>query len=95
MPAHAAVGGLAFYTGNLFPEWRNNAFVTEYGANSGDPAIGRQVERIELSQAGAVWHATRHGFSAGLDRPLDVTIGPDGAIYVADFGAGVIYKFSK
>jgi putative membrane-bound dehydrogenase-like protein len=95
LPEHAAVGGLAFYTGNLFPEWRNNAFVTEYGANSGDPGIGRKVERIELSQTGGVWHGARHDFSAGLDRPLDVTVGPDGAIYLADFGAGIIYKYSK
>jgi putative membrane-bound dehydrogenase-like protein len=95
LPAHSAVGGLAFYTGTLFPDWRNNAFVTYYGANSGDPGIGRKVERIELSQTGGVRHGTRHDFSAGLDRPLDVTIGPDGAIYVADFGAGIIYRYGK
>ena len=95
LPAHAAVGGLAFNTGDLFPEWRKNAFITDYGANSGDPGIGRKVDRIELSQAGGIWHGTRYDFSAGLDRPLDVTVGPDGAIYVADFGAGSIYRFSK
>jgi glucose/arabinose dehydrogenase len=34
-------------------------------------------------------------FAAGFDRPLDVTTGPDGALYVADFGAGVIVRFGK
>ncbi len=60
LPAHGAAGGLAFYTGDLFPQWRNNAFVAFYGANSGDPSIGRKVERIELSQTGGAWHGILH-----------------------------------
>jgi glucose/arabinose dehydrogenase len=95
LPAHAAAGGLAFYTGDLFPEWRNNAFIAFYGANSGDPGIGRNVERIELSQTGGVWQGTQHVFATGFDRPLAVTTGPEGGLYVADFGAGIIYRFSK
>ncbi len=96
LPAHAAAGGLAFYSGSLFPEWRNNAFVAFYGANSGDPSIGRNVERIELTQDSAgAWHGTQHEFASGFDRPLAVTTGPDGGLYVADFGTGIIYRFSK
>jgi putative membrane-bound dehydrogenase-like protein len=95
LPEHAAAGGLVFYAGQMFPEWQGDAFVTYYGANSGDPSIGRRVERIVLSQTGGAWQGTRQDFSDGLDRPLDVTVGPDGAIYVADFGAGTIYRYSK
>ena len=96
LPAHAAAGGLAFYSGNIFPEWQNNAFVAFYGANSGDPSIGRNVERIELTQDSAgAWHGTQHVFASGFDRPLAVTAGPDGGLYVADFGTGIIYRFSK
>ena len=95
LPDHGAAAGLVFYTSQLFPEWRNNAFVAFYGANSGDPGIGRKVERIELTQTGGAWHGTLHEFAAGFDRPLDVTTGPDGALYVADFGAGIIYRFGK
>jgi glucose/arabinose dehydrogenase len=54
LPAHGAAAGLTFYTGNLFPEWRNNAFLAFHGANSGDPGLGRKVERIELTQTGGV-----------------------------------------
>jgi glucose/arabinose dehydrogenase len=95
LPEHAAAGGLVFYTGALFPEWRGHAFVTLYGALSGDPAIGRQVVRFELEQSVARWRGTVHPFAAGLDRPLDITVGPDGALYVADFAAGVIYRFGR
>ena len=92
LAAHAAVGGLVFYTGDLFPQWRNQAFVTLYGSNSGDPGIGRQVQRIELSENNGAWTGAVHDFAAGFDRPLDITVGPDGALYVADFGAGLIYR---
>ena len=95
LEAHGAAGGVAFYTGALFPEWRNNAFVTLYGSNSGDPTIGRKVARIELTQTSGGWRGSVHDFAAGLNRPLDVTVGPDGALYVADFGAGAIYRFGR
>ncbi len=95
LPEHSAAAGMAFYTGSMFSEWQNNAFVALYGANSGDPNIGRRVVRISLSRAGGSWSGEVDDFATGLDRPLDVTGGPDGAIYVADFAAGIIYRFSR
>ncbi len=92
----SSVDGLTFYTGGLFPQWRNNAFVALYGALSGDPDIGRQVQRVELTQtANGLWTATVFDFASGFDRPLDITTGPDGALYVADFGAGVVYRLGQ
>ncbi len=95
LPAHGAAGGLLFYTGDVFPEWQGQAFITMYGANSGDPLIGRSVLRVTLTQSGDTWTGVVSDFATGFNRPLDVTEGPDGAIYVADFGAGVIYRFAK
>lgn len=94
LPAHAAAGGLAFYTGALFPQWQNQAFITLYGANSGDPTIGRSLLRLELTETSGAWSATVHPFAGGFDRPLDVAVGPEGALYLADFGAGLIYRLA-
>jgi putative membrane-bound dehydrogenase-like protein len=91
----AAVTGLTFYTGDLFPQWRNHAFVCLYGSNSGDPNIGRKVQRIELSQTVTGWTGVVSDFASGFDRPLDVTTGPDGALYIVDFGTGIVYQLGK
>jgi glucose/arabinose dehydrogenase len=95
LPEHSAAGGLFFYTGSMFPEWHNHLFVALYGANSGDPDIGRRVVRIELERADDGWTGTVHEFAGGFNRPLAVAGGPDGAIYVADFAAGIIYRLSR
>jgi glucose/arabinose dehydrogenase len=95
LPAHAAAGGLVIYAGELFPEWQGQAFVTLYGALSGDPDIGRSVVRVALAGSGGAWQGTVFEFATGFDRPLDITTGPDGALYVADFGAGLIYRLSR
>ena len=92
----SSVDGLTFYTGDLFPEWRNNAFVALYGALSGDPDIGRKVQRVELTLAAdGIWRGAVFDFASGFDRPLDVTTGLDGALYVADFGGGIVYRLGK
>lgn len=62
--------GMVFYTGNLFPEWRNTALIGGLSANavvrvSVDGDAPREVERIPLGA-----------------RVRDVAQGPDGAIYV-------------
>jgi glucose/arabinose dehydrogenase len=33
-------------------------------------------------------------FATGFAAPLDVTTGPDGAIYVADYATGIIFRIS-
>jgi putative membrane-bound dehydrogenase-like protein len=95
LPEHSSADGLAFYTGSLFPsQYKNVLFIALWGANSGDPAIGKKVVAVVLTRSGAGWQGTVYDFAWGFMNPLDVTVGPDGALYVADFGTGRIYKIS-
>ena len=92
---HASADGMMFYSGSMFPQWRGNLFVALYGANSGDPAIGKQIVRVELSRgADGGWTGEVRPWASSFVNPLDVAEGPDGAIYVADFGAGKVYRFA-
>lgn len=85
--AHAgtntACSGLGVYRGGLMPELRNNVFVP-------DPT-GQLVTRYRVEPNGASLKATRVGerteFFRSADewcRPVNLTTGPDGAIYVCD-----------
>jgi glucose/arabinose dehydrogenase len=67
-----AVSSIAFYTGNLFPQWRNSLFVTSLQQQeflrltiTNDKVTGQEL----LFR----WHG----------RLRDVVNGPDGAIYIA------------
>lgn len=95
LPEHSSADGLAFYTGRLFPpQYQNVLFIALWGANSGDPAIGKKVVAVALTNPGAGWQGTLYDFAWGFANPLDVTVGPDGALYVADFGTGRVYRIS-
>lgn len=85
--AHAgtntACSGLGVYRGTLMPELRNDVFVP-------DPT-GQLITRYRIAPNGASLKATRVGerteFFRSNDewcRPVNITTGPDGAIYVCD-----------
>ena len=85
--AHAgtntAACGLGVYRGDLMPELKNNIFVC-------DPT-GQLVTRYKVEPNGASLKATRVGkntefFRSGDEwcRPVNVTTGPDGALYICD-----------
>jgi glucose/arabinose dehydrogenase len=75
-----APSGMTFYTGDLFPDWRGDAFVGslkfDYIARlSGNPL--REVEQITLPET---------------LRVRDVRTGPDGAIWFLSEGQGALYR---
>lgn len=63
--------GMAFYTGDQFPQWRNHLFVTSLAA--------QKLIRLELKDGKVVDQET---IFKGLGRLRDVATGPDGLIYV-------------
>jgi len=67
-----SASGLAFYTGNLFPQWRGSALV---GA-----LRGTQVDRLALS--GDKVANEEPVFFDPKSRVRDVRTGPEGAVYV-------------
>ena len=77
-----AISGIAFYTGENFPkEYRGNIF-------TGNVMTSR-VNRNSLEYHGSTIEAKEQpDFLVTSDpwfRPVDVQVGPDGALYIADF----------
>lgn len=80
-----APSGMAFYTGDSFPQWKGNLFVGGLGAEA--------LVRLELDGA-KVTHEERLLKELGM-RIRDVAQGPDGALYiVTDASDGQILRIS-
>lgn len=67
-----APSAIAFYTGDRFPRWKNNLFVTSL--------VGRHLRRLEVDGDRIV---SQEVLFAEMGRVRDVVTGPDGLIYVA------------
>ncbi|WP_031499378.1 PQQ-dependent sugar dehydrogenase [Bryobacter aggregatus] len=78
-----APGGMTFYTGSLFPAWKNSLFIGGMGSThiarltlDGDRVVGEERLIADLKE-----------------RIRDVAQGPDGALYlVTDSGKGKLMK---
>jgi putative membrane-bound dehydrogenase-like protein len=90
---HTSSDGLAYYDGDAFPaEYRGSFFVAQFGANSGDPNIGKRVVTVKVMETPQKPKGDVTDFALGLDNPLDVTVDRDGSLLVADFGSGKLYR---
>ena len=82
-----ALSGLVYYTDNQFPEEYQNSFY------SGDVVTCR-ISRSTMAFTGSTPKANRKAdFLVSKDpwfRPVDIKIGPDGAMYIADFYNSII-----
>ena len=91
MEQRSSANGLVFYTGSMFPaEYTNDLFIAQWGSHLRD--TGRKIVRVELEREGEPYRAEVSDFALGIDRPLDVAQAPDGALLVADYGSGTIYR---
>jgi glucose/arabinose dehydrogenase len=101
MQAHSAPLGLAFYQGNGFPAHYRGLFVAFHGSWNRTVPTGYKVVFIPLDGSGNV-SGTAQDFATGwlvssssaVGRPVGVTVGGDGALYVSDDTGGRIYRIT-
>lgn len=95
--AHTAPLGITFYDGDSFPErYRGAAFAALHGSWNRSRKIGYEVVAVLYSEDGLL---REESFLAGflheddvIGRPVDVAVGPDGALYVSDDYTGEVYR---
>lgn len=87
-PPHTSADGIVFYNGKLFPrEYHDNAFITLW--NNGE------IYRVQLAKTDDGTYLARGTvFASGFMHPLDIIVGRDESLYVADFATGAIYRIS-
>jgi glucose/arabinose dehydrogenase len=88
---HSSADGLVFYTGTSFPAtYRHDAFVAEWGDSINNLGTGQIVKRVHFQGSNAVVST----FATGFSHPLAVATGPGGALLVADYGMGIIWRIA-
>ncbi len=76
--------GITSYLASQFPGYYNSLFVTLWSAFPG-------AQKVMLVGAGGT---APTNFATGFGAPIDVTVGPNGSLYVADWATGIIFKIS-
>ena len=93
----SSADGLTFYNADAFPEsYRGDAYVAVLGSYVYID-LPRGVAHVSITQDGDLYTASEPEWLLKLTtqgRPLDVTVGPDGALYVADYEMGEILRIS-
>ena len=81
---HSEATGVTAYLDDAFPGYYNNLFVVLWSAFA-------DAQRVMRFEPGGVNAST---FATGFAAPIDLTIGPDGAMYVADWATGVVFRIA-
>ncbi|RYX86486.1 sorbosone dehydrogenase family protein [bacterium] len=101
LQSHSASLDLAFYTGNKFPRtYRGDAFAAEHGSWNRARRTGYKV--IRVPQRNGVPTGEYEDFLTGFvtpagdvwGRPVGVTVGNDGSMFVSDDGSNTIWRVS-
>lgn len=97
LPPHSAPLGITFYDGSAFPQrYEGAAFVALHGSWNRREKQGYEVVVLFFDADGAI---RREKFFRGFEldedvvgRPVGVTVGPEGELFVSDDFTGVIYR---
>ena len=99
LQSHSASLQIEFYTGKMFPaEYRNDAFAAQHGSWNRARRTGYKV--IRLPQKNGVPTGEYEDFMTGFvtpegdvwGRPVGVTVGKDGSLFVTDDGSNTIWR---
>ena len=98
LEAHTIPFGIAFYTGEQFPEqYQNDLFIALHGSSEGSQPVGHKIIRIPFGpgengpvQDFAVGWLLEDGTNWGT--PMDLIVGPDGSLFLSDDSRGIIYR---
>lgn len=83
---HAAVSGVAIVSDGLGSMTGPSALVAEWAQG--------KVLRVALKHDGAAWTGTVTTFLSGLQQPVPVVAGSDGAVFVGDWSTGIVYRIA-
>lgn len=94
--------GMTYYDGDQFPpEYQDGIFVAMYGGGAqgtlergiynGLQVVFVRLERDDNGDFSAEWEVFAQ-FQGTDERPVDVVTGPDGALYIAEWSKGRIYR---
>ncbi|HVU10670.1 MAG TPA: c-type cytochrome, partial [Phototrophicaceae bacterium] len=104
LPTSSASSGITYYAADQFPDQWHGLYLAEFGTGADDSKAaglhtGRQVIFVSLKPDG---HGSYTGswqpFAVFPDNlamtytPIDVTVGPDGALYIAEWNSSTIYR---
>jgi glucose/arabinose dehydrogenase len=98
-PAHSTPIGIAFLDQAKVPgQYRGDALVALHGSWNRSEPSGYKLVRVHFEQGQPVKVSD---FATGWlrgdgawGRPVDIAVGPDGAIYVSDDRAGLVYRIT-
>ena len=98
--AHVAPTGIAFYKGEMFPQFNNNLFITLHGSWNRSSKVGYKVIRVILGNNGEV--IEKKDFITGWlkdgevsGRPSSAFVMSDGSLLISDDKANVIYRVTQ
>lgn len=87
----ASTNSLDFYTGGAFPvEYEHVLLAAVYGSRVKE--VERGVAMITLTPNGRTYTGQVAWFARWPGTPLGLISGPDGALYVGDYGSNLIYR---